>query len=218
MKKYIYIDESGTLGIKSIGIEPYFIIASLILEEEQRKPIKNLVKKMTTELLMIDPSLKELHACKMPIQQKQKFLNLFSKKEADVKYLVARKDQIDKNLFEEQSICFNYMIFLLLESVLRDKAILELELVIDNRNLKATSLESLEDYLKTKLVEFGLFSKNISVQYGDSINFKHLQAIDFIANAIHSKYNWGKKGLYSIFEKKVSSREFFPEGIFTINE
>jgi hypothetical protein len=217
MKKYIYIDESGTLGIKSIGIEPYFIIASLILEEEQRKPIKNLVKKMTTELLMIDPSLKELHACKMPIQQKQKFLNLFSKKEADVKYLVARKDQIDKNLFEEQAICFNYMIFLLLESVLRDKAILELELVIDNRNLKATSLESLEDYLKTKLVEFGLFSKNISVQYGDSINFKHLQAIDFIANAIHSKYNWDKKGLYSIFEKKVSSREFFPEGIFTIN-
>ncbi len=217
MKKYIYIDESGTLGIKSIGIEPYFIIASLILEEEQRKPIKNLVKKMTTELLVIDPSLKELHACKMPIQQKQKFLNLFSKKEADVKYLVARKDQIDKNLFEEQAICFNYMIFLLLESVLRDESILELELVIDNRNLKATSLESLEDYLKTKLVEFGLFSKNISVQYGDSINFKHLQAIDFIANATHAKYNWDKKGLYSIFEKKVSSREFFPAAIFTIN-
>lgn len=217
MKKYIYIDESGTLGLKNSGIEPYFTIAVLILEEHQKKPIKNLVKKLTKELLIEDPTIDELHACKMSFPQKQRFFNLFKAKDSEIRYLVARKDQIHINLFNNKPLCFNYFLYLVLEPLLRDENIIELEILIDNRNVKIGSLKSLEDYLNTKLIEFGFFLKKVSAQYGDSANFKHLQAVDVIANAIHSKYNWNKKPLYLSIKPLVSKGELFPQNWFTQN-
>jgi hypothetical protein len=68
--------------------------------------------------------------------------------------------------------------------------------------------------LNTQLAENEIYHKNISVQYGDSKNFTHLQAVDLLSNAVYAKYNFQKNHFYNIMKNKVIHKELFPQHHF----
>jgi len=208
----VYIDESSTLG--KANKEPYFIIAAIVLEKSQIKPIKNLVTRTIKRIKKKHPTCDELHSSHMSFEDKQYFFNLQQNKQFSVQYFIARKDQIDDRLKEKSNIAFNYFVYLLLQDILYDMGVHKINVIIDMRNVKVTSEKSLEEYLQLKLVESGSYQKIISVSYGDSKNYKLLQAVDMLANAIFAKYNFNKNHFYSFFADKVSSRQLFPQRWF----
>ncbi len=208
---HIYIDESSTLGIKED--EPYFVVCALVLNEAQKKPIKNSVKRIFRQI-SLTRTLDELHASEMSTPEKQFAHNEFFNKEFSICYLIAHKQSIHANLFKKKNVCFNYFVYLALKNIFLETAVTDFHITIDTRSVKVTSEKSLEEYLNTQLVQCGVYDKNIYVNYGDSKNFTHLQAVDLFANALFAKYNFGRTHFYSHISGKVSHRELFPQRHF----
>lgn len=88
----IFIDESSTLGLKKK--EPYFIIAALILDVNQKKPLKNMIKKLKNIF-----SINELHAAEMSFEKKKFFLIFSKKKIILINILLHRKIKLIKSYF-----------------------------------------------------------------------------------------------------------------------
>ncbi|MBP6974996.1 MAG: DUF3800 domain-containing protein [Candidatus Pacebacteria bacterium] len=210
-KLYIYIDESSTLGFKSS--EPYFIVCALILNEDHRKPLKKCAQKLVSELRK-SRICDELHANEMTYTEKQFCFEKISAKKFSVRYLVAHKESIHKNLLAKKNVCFNYFVSLLLENLLEKTHIEDICITIDTRSIKVTSEKSLEEYLNTQLVQKEIYNKNIFVSYGDSKNHYHLQIVDLFANAIFAKYTYDKDYFYKKIDSKISHRELFPQRHF----
>ena len=64
----------------------------------------------------------------------------------------------------------------------------EIQLILDNRNVKVGSLHSLEDYLNSAL---GLiFNKKFKVVYKNSNEHREVQMADLISNVIYGYYNF----------------------------
>jgi hypothetical protein len=101
-----------------------------------------------------------------------------------------------------------------LKSILIESAINNIHITIDTRSVKVTSEKALEEYLNTQLAEGGIYDKNVFVSYGDSKNFKHLQAVDLFANAIYAKYNFNKNHFYNKILSKIKHTEHFPQWHF----
>jgi len=208
-KLYIYIDEAGTLGVKSN--EPYFIVCALVLHEHEKKPMKNSVTRVFREISK-QRRIGELHANEMSFPEKELSHNEFINKSFSVNYLVAHKQSIHTNLFRKKNVCFNYFVYLALKHILIESSINNIYITIDTRSVKVTSEKSLEEYLNTQLAHAGVYDKNVFVSYGDSKNFKHLQSVDLFANALYAKYNFGKKHFFSKISSKIGHAEHFPQG------
>ncbi|MFA5997229.1 MAG: DUF3800 domain-containing protein [Candidatus Paceibacterota bacterium] len=210
-KLHIYIDESSTLGIKQN--EPYFIVCALVLSEAEKRPIKNAVKRILRKLSE-KGNLDELHASEMSFSEKQFAHNRFQEKGFSLCYLVAHKESIHENLFKKKNVCFNYFVYLAIKDVLEKTHLKDIHITIDTRSVKVTSEKSLEEYLNTQLAQQGIYHKNVFVQYGDSKNYFHLQAVDLFSNALYARYNFGKEHFYSYISHKVLQKVLFPKGHF----
>jgi hypothetical protein len=208
---YIYIDESSTLGLKKK--EPYFVVCALILSESEKAPLKNSAKRIIRELSE-KRQIDEIHASKMSFEEKQFAYNQLADKKFSLAYLVAHKESIHENLFRKKSVCFNYFVYLTLRSLLIETSIENISIIIDMRNIKVTSEKSLEEYLNGQLVQGGIYHKNITVNYGDSKNYYHLQIVDIFANAIYAKYNFSKNHFYRLIMGRFIQRERFPQRVF----
>jgi hypothetical protein len=208
---YIYIDESGTLGLKKQ--EPFFVVTALIINEQEKRIIKNSAKRMLREICL--PKNKtEIHTSELSFSEKQRAHEEIKDKNFNISYCIAHKESIHKNLFAKKNICFNYFVFLSLREILQKTHHTEISIIIDMRSVKVTSEKSLEEYLNTKMIESELYYKNIKVTYGDSKNYYHLQIVDLIANAIFARYNFKKYHFYTYFQDKILHRETFPQFYF----
>lgn len=210
-KLYIYIDESSTLGIKAN--EPYFVVCALVLHESEKMPMKNSVKRIFRRISE-KRSINGLHASEMSFEEKQLSYNEFQNKSFSIHYLVAHKESVHENLFRKKNVCFNYFVYLAIKPVLVESSINDIYITIDTRSVKVTSEKALEEYLNTQLAQSGTYDKNVFVSYGDSKNFKHLQAVDLFANAIYAKYNFNKNHFYSKILDRITHRELFPQWHF----
>ncbi len=206
----ITIDESGTIGKK----ERYFIITALIFHDNSsKKRIRNLVKH--TKSGFTSPEKRaELKGSTMTTPQKQRFLNnLSSRQDYSVAYLVADKNHIEPKLYEQKNLTFNFLFGLLLKSFITryDE---ELDICVDNRTVKVTSLNSLMDYVKIEAYTKWGFKHTLNIHLEDSKSDNLLQAVDVISNGIYGKYNYGVDLLYQLNEGHYIRREHFPHTKF----
>lgn len=135
-----------------------------------------------------------------------------------ISYLIINKNNINQHFFQNKDIYFNYMIYLLLEKLLKKPDILHIYITINNRNLKVTSVDSLQDYLNIELIKNNSCDKNIHVKYDDSENNRYLQIVDILANTVFAKYNFNKTYFYDQVSDKILYNVFYPEKIDTDND
>jgi hypothetical protein len=152
----------------------------------------------------------ELHASQMSFADKVHTFNYFLKENFKLSYLVIDKNNIDKNMFKNTNICFNYMVQLMLKDLILHVDTLKLFITVDNRNVKITSEKALEEYLNIELLKNEIYDKYVHVRYEDSRQHHNLQAVDLFTNAIYAKYNYNKSHFYSLFVEKVYGRVNFP--------
>lgn len=201
----LYVDESGNLGCN----EDYFIIAMVKAENSNR--LKNIIRSFCS-FNKID----EVHAAHLSLPHKQYLLNKITiKHDHSISYIVLDKMRItNKMLFKSNNLLFNYLFYILLSDLLKD-ANEDVHVILDNRNQKVSSLNSLADYVKIKAYSELGFKKDIIIQYMDSKDCKVLQISDLMANIIWRRYHWNKLDLYSriVIHKKIK----FPQNSFRLN-
>jgi hypothetical protein len=90
----------------------------------------------------------------------------------------------------------------------------DIRITFDARDVKATSLTSIADYLKIKAaVDWG-FKQKLEVIRKESHTMYCLQAADLIAHVTYRKYKDGHEHLLSIVMPRIEGRIEFPLGKF----
>lgn len=220
MKEYsLFFDESGNLGVD----DKYFVISCIITEHP--KALANKMKKILLHIKKNYSFVKwngyelKANSCKPWI--KEVIYKGMSEKDIQIAYIVADKHWIEDRLKEDKNCLYNYLLSILLgnfKHIFRNNKV---NLILDNKTIKVQSINSFEDYIKIQMNYVNRLNSQINVKYMDSSskNAYNIQAVDYIANAVFAKYQYGYTKYYKFFEEKVVVRELFPKRHFgKVNE
>ncbi|BDR73313.1 hypothetical protein K144316041_20210 [Clostridium tetani] len=211
---FLYFDESGNLGTDG----RYFVIACIITKDN-----KELENKMKKVLLHIKRNYKDVkwnrheikaNSCKPKI--KRIIYDTIMKKDIQIAYVVADKIWVEDRLKDDKNCLYNYLLRILLENFKKIFRNNKINLILDNKTIKVKSINSFTDYIRIYMnYELGLNSE-ISVKYMDSSSKKayNIQAVDYVANAIFAKYEYGYNDYYDLLKQKICCNELFPRRKF----
>ncbi|MFP3322057.1 DUF3800 domain-containing protein [Planococcus sp. SIMBA_160] len=211
-KVTLHFDESGNLGSQG----KYFTIACV--QTTNTKPLKNVMKKAVLKVKEKFPKFKgydEIKASDSSMIIKDFFLRKIASKDGvSIRYVVADKEHVSPKLLEDENLLYNFMLQFIVAEVVKDRNVKELEINLDKRSIKVASGNSFEDYIKIKVnYEFSL-DVNITVNYFESHNSYAIQAADFVANAVNTKYEYGAPFCYDLLNEKIVQSELFPRRYF----
>jgi hypothetical protein len=202
-------DESGNMGKDG----RHFVIACV--GSDNIKPLSKVMKKATQKTknsFVRFSNAKEIKASDSTGIIKDYILRKIASKQVDIKYVVADLEHVNQNLKEDENILYNYLLsFLVLPLARKTK---KLELNLDKRTIKVKSTNSFEDYIKLEINYKMELDVDIKVNYIESQNSYAVQAADFIANAIYTKYEYNNDYFYNIIKSNVTHRELFPRRRF----
>lgn len=204
---FLYLDESGNLGKAG----RYFTIAAI--ETTNVKPLMNVMKKTVLKAkqrFTKFQNAKEIKASDSSAIVKEYFLRKIASKDIHIRYIVADKKQVKKELLDDENLLYNYMLKFLIVPVAKTKGLKKLVINLDKRSIKVKSSNSFEDYIKIVLrYEMGL-NIEIIVNYVESHNCYAIQASDFVANATYTKYEHNYDLFSKVIEKRIVFRDYYP--------
>lgn len=211
-KIILNFDESGNLGKQG----RYFTIACVEMRTST-KPLSNVMKKAVLKTKQTFPKFSdctEIKANESNPVIKDFFLRKIASKDLAIRYIVADLQHVKKQLLQDENLLYNYMLKFVIEPVAMAKGLKNLVINLDKRTIKVESINSFEGYIKIRLNYELNLDLNIEVNYIESQNSYPIQAADFIANAIYSKYEYKKDEYYNLFKHKVVQKELFPKRYF----
>lgn len=204
-------DESGNLGKSG----RYFTIACV--GSNNMKPLVNVMKKTALKTKQTFAKFSDFTEIKAKDSYpfiKDYFLNKIVSKDIDIRYIVADLHHVKKSLIDDENLLYNYMLQFLIVPVAKRKDVTKLVLNLDKRSVKVGSINSFSDYIKIELnYKLGL-NIAVEVNYFESQNSYSIQAADFVANAINSKYEYNLNYFYDILKPKIVHNELFPRKLF----
>lgn len=213
-KIYLYLDESGNLGMEG----KYFTIAAI--ETTNSKPLNNVVKKSilkTKNTFIKFKDSNEIKASDSSPIIKDYFLTKIASKDINVRYITSDKRHVKKALLDDENLFYNYMLKFLIVPVAKKSGLKKLIIQLDKRSIKVKSANSFEDYINLVLRYELNLDIEIIVEYFESHNSYAIQAADFVANAIYTKYEYGYDYYYDLISNKIIDCIHFPRWKFGKN-
>ena len=217
--RYLIFDESGNLG--SGG--RYFVIACI--DTTDYKALNNVMKRKLGKAKLLFPALAKLHSHEIKAKDaypcvKYHILEVIAAKNLTISYIVADLKHVKPSLLKEKNIFYNYMMKLLVESLITSKDKKKsIQIIYDNHSTKVGSLNSMDDYLRLDL--------NYEKGYDIDLSFKRMdsdasdaypvQAADYVANALYAKYEYDESVYYNLFKHIIHSQLRFPTKKFGKN-
>ncbi|MGX8835579.1 DUF3800 domain-containing protein [Amedibacillus sp. YH-ame6] len=201
----IYIDESGSMCINPINKKNnYFFIALVKVNKSEiaKKRFKRFISKNIEELKKIDVEnkmfingkFKELKGSALTFELKEKFVRYMCSSNCIEVYLIkVDNNAATENFFDNTARAFNFLLKLGLQKYATEKLICENEinLHLDNRNVRTNTIYLLEEYLNTELATGAGLYKRITATYYQSENCRFVQIADVFAN-IHFSSQFNK--------------------------
>jgi len=201
----IYIDESGDLGF-SRQSSRYFVIAALIPHDELK--IRRCFKKIRQNVMK--KSVKEIPEFKfnnsLP-KVKNRIFKCFAGTDLNIAYLYLRKDQVPPNLQDRHQQVYNSMTCSLVAGIVSHYNLTNpVEIVID-KSLYGIQRDlfdhDLRDGIQNGIKPCALSEDQIGIRHVDSASDLCIQAVDFIAGAVHEHYRNDGGIYYPLIEDKV---------------
>ncbi len=205
----VFIDESGNQGTSG----KYFVIAAVVCSDPHGVPrIKRIFKKACLKYGDSAGPLKEIKAHALDFMQLQSLLNKVAlRPDHEIFILVAEKRHMKTNL--EHNLHYNYLSGVLIKRILK-KYNDDIRITFDARDVKATSLTSIGDYLKIKADVDWNFKHNLQVLRRESHAVYCLQAADLVANVAYKKYANTQTHLLNVLQPRIEAIIELPIGKF----
>lgn len=185
---FIYLDESGDLGLKGESTK-YFTICFALLYKPN--PFKRCVKrvKIKYNISLLD----ELKGNVTREDIKRDLLLRFSKlKDLEIHAITVEKENVEEKLRRDANILYNYMVGLsVVERILKEKRDKEIKIVVDRRITSITAGFDLDKYIKYK------------VWYENQR--KDMGLYDVITHTIYRKYASNDFNLYNVIRNKIKT-------------
>lgn len=215
-ERCIIFDESGNLGNSG----RYFVIACI--DTYDYKGLHNMMKNKLKKAKNMFPELANIHSNEIKAKDaypcvKYHIFECLSKKELKISYIVADLKHVKPNLLKDKNIFYNYLMKLLLDSMIGDNDCgKKVNIICDNKTTKVASANSFEEYIKLhflyeKEYDLGL---NIVFMDSDSKSAYTVQAADYVANALYSLFEYKNDIYCKQFQNEIQHHYKFPLSIF----
>lgn len=211
-QRCIIFDESGNLGSNG----RYFVIACI--NTMNYKSLYNTMHKKLGKAKQKFPELSKLHAHEIKANEaypciKYHILECITEKDIRISYIVADLLHTKPALLEEKNIFYNYLMKLLLDSIISTKDNgTTINIICDNKTTKVASANSFSEYIKLHFIYEKGYNLKLNIEYldSDAKNAYPVQAADYVANALYGWYEYGDKLYYSEFQSKIQKALKFP--------
>jgi hypothetical protein len=210
----IFIDESGDLGFTERASK-YFVVAALIVYDHQaihrcfKKIRQNKLKKKYQDI----PEFKFNNSGK---EIKYRVLKCIAKAEVDIAYCILRKDQVYPHLRDKHAIVYNYLIGSLVSNIIQHILVIGNIVITVDKSLNGIQREAFDQYLVYKTFERNHNSQSepptINIEHVDSCTDPCIQAVDFIAGALHYYYRTKDDTYYQIIDGRIKIANDYFEG------
>jgi hypothetical protein len=201
--KHIYLDESGNLGFTEKSGE-YFIVAGLCVnnEKEANKCIKNVKTELAKKYKQ-----NELKFSNSADINRRRVLKCISRRDVSISCLILKKEWVPIEHRIKPPLIHRHMIGQLLHHTLKDRIDTRINIVID-KCINGNEIPGFNEYMNRKI------STTMRIDHVSSDGNNGIQAVDFIAGAIHRKYRNDDDSFYEIIENKIDITVNSPEQIF----
>lgn len=201
----IYIDESGDLGFTKKSSE-YFVIAAII--PRNTLPIHRCFKKIRQQKMKKKmKQVPELKYNNTPPEIKRRIFQCLASCDLDIAYSILHKQQVPFHLRDKRHVIYNFLSASLVSKITACYGTMDCVNVIIDKSLYGLQKEHFDDYLTYKMLEFpdnGIVDRSwITIMHVDSKTEPCIQAVDFIAGAVHHKYRSDEKTHYNMVQEKM---------------
>ena len=211
-ERCIIFDESGNLGSNG----RYFVIACI--DTTNFKSLHNIMKRKILEAKKVFPELANIHSNEIKANEaypaiKHHILECVVSKDIKISYIVADLNYTKPYLLKDKNIFYNFLMKLLLDSIISKKDNgTKINILCDNKTTKVASANSFSDYIKIHFIYEKSYEIELNIEYFDSDanNAYSVQAADYIANALYSKYEFGANLYYDVINSKIENCLTFP--------
>lgn len=216
MDRFLIFDESGNLGSNG----RYFVVSCI--DTCNAKEIQNLMKRKIGLARTQFPALATLHTHEVKAKDaypciKYHIAECLAKKDLTISYIVADLQQTPANLLIEKNMYYNFLIKKLIEEIVTPAdAGNNISIIYDNHSTRTGSVNSLDEYLTLSLIYERRL--NISLKFArldsNDKNAYHVQAADYVANALYTHYEFNNDLYYDILRPKINCKILYPLGKF----
>ena len=211
-QRYLLFDESGNLGTKG----RYFVISCIDIKD--CKSLFNIMKRKIHQAQILFPELAKLHSNEIKAKDaypavKYHIAECIARKQLTISYIVADLNHVEPRLLDDKNILYNYLMKLLISSIVTSKDNgTVLNIMYDMHSTKVGSVNSLEEYIKLALIYEKGYDIDIRFKSYDSnaSDAYHIQAADYVANAIYSHYEFGASDYFKVLRTRFNRCEQFP--------
>lgn len=138
-------------------------------------------------------------------------------KEISISYIVIDLKHIQPRLLEDKNILYNFASKILISRLITEKDTgTTINILFDNKTTKIASKNSLREYIIAYIVYEEGLDVTIHFEYKDSdaSDAFIIQAADYVANALYSKYEYNNEIYANILDKKTHIVQHFPYKTF----
>jgi hypothetical protein len=212
----VYFDESGDLGwtfnkpYGSGGSSRYLTIAFLFvpphLDHLPRRIVKHLYR-FTKTSPRNEIKGKDLSTVQLKFFVAEVQALLASNPGIKLAAITVKKENVDSHIRTDQNLIYNYMTSKVIPEMV--KTLPAVTLRPDPRTIKVGSVNSLRDYLQTKLWFEMHASTVLSQKTMDSKDCLNLQFIDIITHIVWASYERGRQEVFSLLNPHLSNQCLF---------
>ena len=214
-ERCLIFDESGNLGMSG----RYFVISCI--DTTNAKALHNIMKRKLKLAGDKFPELKSLHAHEIKAKDaypcvKHHILESIISKEVTISYIVVDL-QHEKKLLKDKNILYNFAAKILISKLItKDDEGNNVNIIFDNKTTKIASKNSLREYIIAHIVYEEGLDVGINFEYKDSDAGDSfiIQAADYVANALYSKYEYNNDIYTDLIREKINIIQHFPYKTF----
>lgn len=196
--EFLFMDESGDLG--KLGSSYFTVVVVLVHDaNELARIIKRVRERKLKKKLR---QLNEVKANNSNEMIRRYVLNEINKTGCSISALVVLKEKVKDDLFFHKDKLYNYLCGLLLEQITLNVDIVDI--TIDKRESNRLLRDDFNQYIERKIKSKG---KNITVRikHLESHASNELQAVDFVAWAVHRKFSQEDDSYYNLIKSKIKN-------------
>ena len=215
-ERCLIFDESGNLGLNG----RYFVIACV--DTSNAKALHNIMKRKIKKAEELFPEIKKNHSNEIKAKDahpcvKHHIIESIISKDLSISYIVIDLKHVKEKLLKDKNILYNYAAKLLISRLITDKDNNKtVNIIFDNKTTKIASTNSLKEYIIAQIIYEEDLDVMIHFEYKDSDagDAFIIQAADYVANAIYTKYEEGNSIYADLMKDKYKVQEFFPYKLF----
>lgn len=223
--EYLFIDESGSLTSEFAFVHPNFVMCVVRVKDitNLRKLLKRFIYENYQEIKAVDDNNKifehgdfvEIKGSSLTSSLKKRLARFLCHGNIlEVYYIHVYNEEVKQHFYDDPSLIYNYVLYLLLDKNLTNKNLPYDDYLIDvdNRNLKHISINSLEDYLNIELKLKKRMVRSINVAYYDSKDNLMVQVSDFFSNFYFSYLK--NESIYSELMNELKKENYIKDILY----